>query len=118
MEPLDLHLPADPSALAELRRVVRAWLESLEILQQDVASLVTACSEVAADGIEAGAVELHGVLAGADVVVRLAGAADWGIEDHPARYVAALLVDDVSIDHSPAGTAVVLRKATSRGLRV
>jgi len=116
MEPFSLRLPADPAALAQLRRAVREWLVGLEIVEQDVAAIVAACSEVAADAIEAGPVELHGVLAGADVVVRCIGQAEWGIEEHPSRYVAALLVDDVSIDRTAAGTTVVLRKAASRGL--
>jgi hypothetical protein len=118
VEPLALEFPADPSVLAELRRAVRAWLESLEIVEQDVAALVAACSEVAADAIEAGAVELRGVLAGGDVVVRCGGAAGWQIEDHPSRYVAALLVDDVTIERTESAVSVVLRKAASRGLRI
>jgi hypothetical protein len=117
VEPLALEFPADPSVLAELRRAVRAWLESLEIVEQDVAAIVAACSEVAADAIEAGAVELHGLLAGGDVVVRCSGLPAWRVEDHPSRYVAALLVDDVSIERAEDRVAVVLRKATSRGLQ-
>jgi hypothetical protein len=118
MEPLVLHLPADPAALATLRRNTRAWLESLEIVEQDVAAIVAACSEVAADAVEAGPADLHGMLAGGDVVVRCAGVPGWLVEDHPSRYVAALLVDDVSIERTADRVAVVLRKAASRGLRM
>jgi hypothetical protein len=118
MEPFVLHLPADPAALATLRRVAREWLESLEIVEQDVAAVVAACSEVAADAVEAGPADLQGVLAGGDVVVRCVGAPAWLVEDHPSRYVAALLVDDVSIERTDDQVAVFLRKATSRGLRL
>jgi len=118
VEPFSLRLPADPAALASLRRAVRDWLEGLEIVEPDVAAIVAGCSEVAADAIEAGPAEIDGVLAGTDVVIRCTGSAEWRIEDHPSRYVAALLVDDVAIDRSPAGTTVVLRKASSRGLRL
>jgi hypothetical protein len=118
VESLDLRFPADPAALADVRRSVRAWLESLEIVEQDVGAIVAACSEVAADAIEAGPVELHGVLAGADVVVRCAGAPAWAIENHPSRYVAALLVDDVSIERTADAVAVVLRKSAGRGLQM
>jgi len=97
---------------------MRQWLAELEIVEADIAAIVAASSEVAADAIEAGPVELHGVLAGADVVVRCNGPPEWGIEDHPSRYVAALLVDDVAIDRSGDATAVVLRKAASRGLGI
>ena len=97
---------------------MRRWLERLEIVEQDVAAIVAACSEVAADAIEAGPVELHGLLAGGDIVVRCTGAPAWRIEDHPSRYVAALLVDDVTIERSGDTVVVVLRKAASRGLRV
>jgi anti-sigma regulatory factor (Ser/Thr protein kinase) len=117
MEPLVLHLPADPAALATLRRDVREWLERLQIVEQDMAAIVAACSEVAAGAIEAGPADVHGMLAGGDVVVRIAGAAAWRVEDHPSRYVAALLVDDVSLEHTGDVVAVVLRKAASRGLR-
>ncbi len=117
VEALELRLPADAAALSLLRRSVRDWLEGLGITERDVGAVVAACSEIAADAIEAGGVELRGVLAGGDVVVRCTGAPGWAIEDRPSRYVAALLVDDVSIEHSGPGTSVVLRKAASRGLR-
>lgn len=96
---------------------MRTWLEGLEIVEQDTAAIAAACSEVAADAIETGPVEVYGVLAGGDVVVRCVGVEEWRIEDHASRYVAALLVDDVSIDRSGGVTSVVLRKAASRGLR-
>ena len=115
MDPFTLRVP-DAAALAILRRAVREWLEAREIVEPDVAAIVAACSEVAADAVEAGPAELHGVLAGGDVVVRCSGVPEWRIEDHPSRYVAALLVDDVSIDRTADDTAVVLRKAASRGL--
>ena len=108
----------DAAALAPLRQAVREWLESLEIVEPDVAAIVAACSEVAAAAVEAGPADLRGGLAGGDVVVRCTGAADWRIEDHPSRYVAALLVDDVSLERVGDATAVVLRKAASRGLRL
>jgi hypothetical protein len=122
MAPLEIRIPTDPGALAQLRQAVRAWLESLEIVEQDVAAVVAASSEVAADAVESLAgegtpVALAGVLDGGDVVVRFAGPPAWRIEDHPSRYVAALLVDDVTIERTDDAVAVVLRKAASRGLR-
>ena len=116
MDPFTVRL-ADASALAEMRQSVRGWLQAAEIVEPDVAAIVAACSEIAGDALEAGPVELHAVLAGGDVVVCCSGSREWGIEDHPSRYVARLLVDDVSIEHAEDGTAVVLRKAASRGLR-
>jgi hypothetical protein len=118
VEPFRFALPPDPAALSELRRAVRDWLVGLEITNEDVASIAAACSEIAADGIETGRLELVGILAGGDVVVRCEGPAGWQIEDHPPRYVAALLVDDVSIERSGQAVSVVLRKAASRGLRL
>jgi len=97
---------------------MRGWLERLEIVEQDVAAIVAACSEVAADAIEVGPVELHGLLAGGDVVVRCTGGPAWRIEDHPSRYVVALLVDDVTIERADDEVVVVIRKAASRGLRL
>jgi hypothetical protein len=124
MEPLALQLPADPAALAVLRGSMRGWLEGLEIVQQDVASIVAACSEIAADAIEdavpqqAPTIEITAVMVGGDVVVRCTGSPSWRIDEHPSRYVAALLVDHVSIDRTDGATAVVLRKASSRGLHL
>ena len=118
-----MHLPADPAALAVLRGSMRGWLEGLEIVQQDVASIVAACSEIAADAIEDAVlqqgrtIDITAVMAGGDVVVRCTGSPGWRIDEHPSRYVAALLVDHVSIDRTAGGTEVVLRKAASRGLR-
>lgn len=117
MDPFS-HRLTDPAALAQLRAAARDWLETLGIVEPDVAAIVAACSEVAGDAVESGPVTLDGVLAGGDVVVRCAGSSGWRIEDHPSRYVAALLVDDVSIERSGDATAVVLRKAASRGLRL
>lgn len=117
MSPLELRIPADPGALTELRQAVRSWLQSLEIVEEDVGAIVAACSEVAADAIEIGPVDVRGELAGGDVVVRCTGASDWRIDDHPSRYVARLLVDDVSIEPASDAVSVVLRKAASRGLR-
>jgi anti-sigma regulatory factor (Ser/Thr protein kinase) len=113
---LTFELPPDPAALASLRRAVRAWLERVEVGTDDAAAIVAACSEVAAEAIEVCPVDVRGGIAGSDVVVRFTGGPGWQIEDRPSRYVAALLVDDVSIERSPNETAVVLRKATSRGL--
>jgi hypothetical protein len=41
----------------------------------------------------------------------------WGIADRPSRYVAALLVDDVSVETRPDRASVVLRKSLDLGLR-
>ena len=123
MEPLTLFLPADPAELSRLRRTLRSWLEGLEVVEADVAGMVAACSEVAADAVEdtpshaADAIEITAAMTGGDVVVRCAVAGDWGIAQHPSRYVAALLVDDLSIEQRDGRTAVVLRKAFDRGLR-
>lgn len=123
MEPFTLRLAADPASLSTLRPSVRAWLEGLEIAEPDVSSIVAACWEVTADAAESAAngngqrIELTAAFAEGEVVVRCTAPADWQVEDHPSRYVAALLVDDAAIDRSPAAVSVVLRKAVSRGLR-
>ena len=117
MERFELQLPPDPAALGSLRRAVHEWLTDLGIVDADVAPIVAACSEIAADAIESGKVGLDGLLADSDVVVRCTGSGDWRIEDHPSRYVAALLVDDLSIERTGETVSVVLRKAASRGLR-
>jgi hypothetical protein len=113
---LTYDLPADPAELAALRRSAREWLEGLDVSDEDAAAVVAACSEIAADAIEVGPAHVHGGLAGSEIVVRVAGNPHWRIEDRPSRYVAALLVDDVSIQRSATETAVVLRRSVSRGL--
>jgi len=121
--PLTLRLVADPASLSTLRPSVRAWLEGLEIVEPDVAAIVPACWEVTADAAESAPMEgkahrihLTAALAGGEVVVRCTAQADWPVEDHASRYVAALLVDDVAIDRSPDAVSVLLRKAASCGL--
>ncbi len=113
---LTFDLPPDPAALASFRRAVRDWLDDLYVSDEDAAAVVAACSEIAAESIEGGPVQVRGGLAGSEIVVRFTGAPEWRIEDRPSRYVAALLVDDVSIQRTPSEKAVVLRKAPSRGL--
>ena len=61
--------------------------------------------------------DVRAELAGSDVVVRCTSSGAWQIDARPSRYVAALLVDHVSIDRSSDTTSVVLRKTVSRGLR-
>jgi hypothetical protein len=117
VEPLHLQLGNDPTALADLRRSVRRWLESLEIVERDVDAIVAASSEVAAAAIEVGPAELRGELAGGDVVVRVTGSPSWDVENHTSRYVAALLVDHVSIERSENAVTVDLRRTANRGLR-
>jgi hypothetical protein len=116
--PIDLtfELPPDPAALASFRGAVRGWLESVDVAEQDVAAIVAACSEVAGEAIEVGRVRVHGGMVDSDVIVRFTGTSGWRMEDRPARYVAALLVDDVAIDRAFGGTSVTLRKTVSRGL--
>jgi hypothetical protein len=117
VRPFSARLPADSAGLSALRKLVREWLESLEIVEPDVAAIVAACSEIAGCAVESGPVEVTGVMADADVVIRCAGPPGWSIERDPARYVAALLVDDVSIEPTAERVSVVLRKAVGRGLR-
>jgi hypothetical protein len=118
-EPFVFQLLPDPRMLALLRRRLRLWLGELEIIAADVASIVAACSEVVAAAIEggAGAIEVTAEVAGADVVVGCTCDGSWAIETHPSRYVAALLVDHVSVETDGGSTAIVLRKALDRGLR-
>jgi len=113
---LTFELPPDPAALASLRGSVRDWLDRLGAGAEDAAAIVAACSEIAAEAVDVGPIHVHGGLADSEVVIRLAGGRDWRVEDRPSRYVAALLVDGVSIQRTPAETVVVLRKATSTGL--
>ncbi len=113
---LTFELPADPAALARLREGVRTWLVGLDVREEDAAAVVAACSEIGADAIEVGPATVRGGLAGSEIVVRITAGSEWRIEDRPSRFVAALLVDDVSIERAFGATSVVLRKATSRGL--
>ena len=119
VEPLNLRLPANAAALADLHAALREWLVAEEVGESDAAAIVGACSELAADAIESGGsgtVEIEAGRAAGDVVIRCTAAENWRVEDHPSRHVAALLVDGVAIDRRPGATAVVLRKSSARGL--
>jgi len=120
VEPLSLRLPCDPAALSALRHAVTVWLEGFEPAESEAAAVVGACSEIAADAIDAAladAIEFEGAVDGGDVVVRLAVDGTWGIAERPSRFVAALLVDDVTVETRGDRTSVVLRKSLDLGLR-
>jgi len=120
MEPLSLRLPCDPAALSTLRGAVRDWLDRLEPAESEAAAVVGACSEIAADAIDsalADAIEIEGAVDGGDVIVRVSVAGGWGIADSPSRFVAALLVDDATLETRDDRTSVVLRKSLDLGLR-
>jgi anti-sigma regulatory factor (Ser/Thr protein kinase) len=49
---LKLRLPADPAALAHVRRLLRRWLQDLGASREDVGAITLACGEACANSIE------------------------------------------------------------------
>src|SRR5205823_7744488 len=67
--PLHLHLPADPLALAPMRRTLRRWLEEMDAAPEEAYAVTVACNEACANAIQHPYAAREGFL---DVELRLA----------------------------------------------
>ena len=121
-EELHLRLPAEPAVLADVRRVVRRWLRSQALPEQDSREVVLAISEVCANAVEHAyspapaefeltAQRIEDQL---EFVIRDQGA--WreprGENRGRGLKVVRAAMDDVEVRPSDSGTEVVLRKRT------
>src|ERR687894_686106 len=89
-----LELPGDPAELVSMRSLLRRWLRHAEGTPQDVAEILTATGEAAANAIEhAGApaqspLEIVGTVAGGEVEITVRDHGRWRTEPamaDPAR---------------------------------
>ena len=118
--PLELELPAEPGALAELRRRLGAWTVQAGASREEAYDIVLAACEAAANAVEhaygPGEAEFR-VTAQADegeVTVEVRDRGAWRPQRDPRRGrglgVMRELMDDVSVNSNDEGTNVRLRR--------
>lgn len=123
--PLELELPADPDALAELRRRLDVWLPQSGAGAEEAYDIVLAACEAAANAVEhaygPGEAKFH-VTARAEqgqVMVEVRDRGAWRAQRDPRRgrglAVMRELMDDVNVTSNDEGTNVLLRRRLREG---
>ena len=120
-----LELPGDPAELASMRSLLRRWLRQAQGTPQEVAEILTATGEAAANAIEhAGApaqtpLEIVGTVTGDQVDITVRDYGSWRPEraDERGRGLVLMraLMDAVEVTPSPEGTTVRLSRRLSNG---
>jgi len=120
-ERLELSFPADPAELASVRTFMRRWLAQSEGVEEEIAEILAATGEAAANAIEHGSqgngdqVEIAGAFDddAVDITVRDHGI--WGEQssrENGGRGLGLMraLMDTVEVAPGPEGTVVHLRR--------
>jgi len=120
--PAELHvkLPAEPRTLAQVRRIVRRWLNECGADEGEVAEMTIAVSEACANAIEhayapsPATFELHGSAENGEVTITVRDGGRWraprGENRGRGLSIIVAAMDDVEIDRSAEGTEVVMRR--------
>jgi anti-sigma regulatory factor (Ser/Thr protein kinase)/putative methionine-R-sulfoxide reductase with GAF domain len=124
--PVELHLrlPAEARVLADTRRILRRWLRARGANDQATLEVTLAVSEACTNAIEhayspAPAVfEVDARLIDGAVEITVRDAGRWrsprGVNRGRGLQIIEAAMDEVSVDASPAGTAIVMRRRLSR----
>ncbi len=121
---LRMELRTDATELARLRRVAGAWLRARGATTDQIAELLLALNEVAANAIEHaygpgdGAFSVAGTMSGRSVTLLVTDSGHWRERPRPTGRgrglgIARQLVDDLQIDSTDSGTTVRLRRDLS-----
>jgi anti-sigma regulatory factor (Ser/Thr protein kinase)/putative methionine-R-sulfoxide reductase with GAF domain len=115
-----MRLPADPTVLTQVRRVLRRWLQQFDVEREDAAAITLACGEACANAIEhayspATAVfELDARLEDGVVTIAVRDSGQWRIPRgrHRGRGLRIIesSMDEIDVHPSPTGTEVVMRR--------
>ena len=127
-EPLELTTPAEPSALAPIRRAMEAWLAEQEIHPTDGWQIVGACHEACANAaehayppLERGSIEVNARRDGARIVVRVRDRGRWrppqGSEGRRGLTLMKYFMDSVDVEPSEQGTTVRMERRLGGGFR-
>lgn len=118
--PLQLREPAVPSVLRSIRQSVREYLLQAGAAEQEIADILLAVGEAAANVVEhaygpaGGPLDVDVELDGRTVTATVRDAGDWrearGTNRGRGTGMMQALVDVVRIDHDGGGTRVVLQK--------
>jgi anti-sigma regulatory factor (Ser/Thr protein kinase)/putative methionine-R-sulfoxide reductase with GAF domain len=119
-EPLEVTVPAVPSALSEIRAAVRRWLADVGASAADVTDVLLAVGESTTNVVEhaygpaGGAVSVRLELDGPDVVVTVRDTGHWRSPRGTNRGRGTLIMEStgdlVAIDRGAQGTEVVIRR--------
>jgi anti-sigma regulatory factor (Ser/Thr protein kinase)/putative methionine-R-sulfoxide reductase with GAF domain len=117
---LRLHLPADPKALADVRRIVRRWLRERGAEGDDITEITLAVGEACANAIEHAYspgpawFELDAVESGGDVTITVRDMGRWRKARGENRGRGLRIIDaamsDVQLTPTSAGTEIVMRR--------
>lgn len=124
----DLRIDADPDELSALRSLMRRWLRNVRASEEEVADILTAAGEAAANAIEHGGAIAAGVqftvagrVDGDDVEITVGDLGRWrprGRSDGGRGLVIMrALMDDVDVDRGSDGTTVRMRRRLGAGAR-
>jgi anti-sigma regulatory factor (Ser/Thr protein kinase) len=127
-EPLELTTPAEPSALAPIRRAVEAWLAEQEIDPTDGWQIVGACHEACANAaehayrpVEAGTIEIEARRGGDRIVVTVRDHGRWrpprGRDRRRGLTLMNYFMDSVDVERSEHGTTVRMERRLGGGFR-
>ncbi len=120
--PAELHetLAAEPKALAQVRRILRRWLNERGADEGEVAEMTIAVSEACANAIEhayspsPATFELHGSLRDGEITMTVRDGGRWraprGQNRGRGLSIIVAAMDDVQIDRTSEGTEVVMRR--------
>jgi anti-sigma regulatory factor (Ser/Thr protein kinase) len=120
-KPLELTTPAEPSALAPIRRALEAWLADQKIDPTDGWQIVGACHEACANAaehayppLESGSIEVKARREGARVVVSVRDRGRWRRPRGSVRRRGLTLMnyfmDSVDVERSEQGTTVRMER--------
>jgi anti-sigma regulatory factor (Ser/Thr protein kinase) len=127
--PLELTTPAQPSALAPIRRAMEAWLADQEVDLSDGWQIVAACHEACANASEhayapsnPGSIEVEARSDGPRIVVAVHDHGRWRSPRGHGRGRGFTLMnyfmDRVDVERSEQGTTVRMERELGGGFRV
>ncbi len=117
---LHLRLPADPRVLATTRRSLRRWLRSHGADDQDTLEITLAASEACTNAIEhayspvSAEFEVHARVVDGEAQITVRDAGRWrsprGSNRGRGLKIIETAMDDTSVDATPAGTTISMRR--------
>ena len=125
-QPLELTMPAEPSALAPIRRAMEAWLADQRIDLRDGWQIVAACNEACANASEhayaptqAGSIEIEARKQGPRIVVTVHDHGQWrrprGHDRGRGLTLMNYFMDRVDVERSQEGTTVRMERTVGMG---
>jgi anti-anti-sigma factor len=113
-KPLQLRVSAHPDRLADIRRLLRRWLEDAGATEEEVHSVILAAGEACANSVEhaygpgEAELEVEARLAAGVVTVRVRDFGQWRTPrgEHRGRGLAIMrtVMDEVAVTHGEDGT--------------